>query len=302
MESYILMRQVHLGGLKETVGAGAIIDYDRKTREVKIDGRRVDDYRDVEILIRQSANNPEKAFLKPYTDDLADQVRDEPVPNLHEKKKGEDMEIIQSDADLQESIDIRDTQVSKRKQEQEEAQRQKAKTSDLPVVKGEEDAEERIKKLKDKEDLASRAERVRLLKENPAKMEVVQDDSLGSDGGSASSALNAGMPVAGKRAEEAPDTVKQQAEARKAQVEENRKRIAKEKGIDPDQAEIDEVTPTPAETDTASTSSDSEPVEETKAERKARLLAELAELDDEEDEAKEIPKKAKKFPVITTEE
>jgi hypothetical protein len=252
MESYILTRSMHLGYLKETFGRGAVINFNPETRRLTIDGRSFEDYRDLEILKRQAAKKPHDPWIIQYSEEALQDIRggaEEAAPAVPKRAaNSEGMEIVQSDEDLHETIDISNTKVSRNNQEKRDAQRQKVKDEGMEIIQGDETAEERIARLKEAKDtdIAARAERVRLMSEKKADMPIVHDDSLGAMGGSKSAALNAGLPVSGKRAEEAPETVKAAAEARKAEVEMNRQKVAAEMGIDPDQAGIDEVTPAPA--------------------------------------------------------
>jgi hypothetical protein len=304
MESYILTRSMHLGHLKETFGKGAVINFDPETRRLTIDGRRFDDYRDVEILKRQAVKKPHDPWIVEYSQEMLQEIRggsSEAEPAVPRRPANSDgMEIVQSDEDSHDTIDIRHTQVSRIANEAKEGARNRTKSQDLPVVKGDESVEERIASLKKAKDtdLAARAERVRLMGAKKASMPVVHDDSLGHAGGSKVLARNAGMPVSGRRAEETPEDVRAAVEARKKEVEMNRRRVAEEMGIDPDQAGIDEATPLPAETDVRIPVPVVQPeprIDHSKEARIAALRAELAQL--EGDEASE-PRKAKKMPVV----
>jgi len=312
MESYILTRTMHFGYLKETFGRGAVIQFNPENRRVVIDGRRFDDYRDVEILKRQAMKNPDKPWIIQYSDEaLVEMMGGASVPESIPTRapNSEGLPIVQSDEDSHETIDISHTKVSAINNAKKEAERQRKHTGPLPVVKGDESVEERLGELKQAKDtdLSARAERVRLMGTHKAKMEVVRDDSLGSVGGSASSALNAGTPVGGRRPEETPDTVKQAAEARKSEIDMNRKRVADEMGIDPEQAGIDEVLPLPAETNVEIPVPVVQPeaeMDHSKEARIAALKAELAQLEGadvqeapEAPKAPKTPKKAVKVPV-----
>ena len=311
MESYILTRSMHLGYLKETFGRGALIQFNPETRKVIIDGRRFDDYRDVEILKRQAIKNPHDPFIIQYSEEaLQDMLGEsmEPEPAVPQRvPNNEGMPIVQSDEDSHDTIDISHTKVSKINQQKREADRNRTKNQDLPIVKGDESVEERIAALKEAKttDIAARAERVRLMAGRKAEMPIVHDDSLGHASGSSSSALNAGTPVGGRRAEETPENIKAAAEARKTEVEMNRQRAADEMGIDLDQAEIDEVVPMPAAADASSEGLAEEVAESDKDSEIAALKARLAELEgtspDETQEAPlAAPKKAKR-PVVSKE-
>jgi hypothetical protein len=251
IEEYILTRGMHLGYVKETFGKGAIIRFNPDTRRMTIDGRMFDDYRDIQILKSQAIKNPHNPWIVQYSDEALREIRgesDEVVPAVPKRAPNNDgMNIVQSDEDSHETIDIRHTQVSKIKQAEQEAARQKKQSGEMPVVEGYQSVEDRIAELKDRPDtdLSARAERVRLMSGKKASMPVVHDDSLGASTGSKSSAMNAGMPVSGRRPDEIPKHVADSTNARKQQVEVNRQRVAEEMGIDPLQAGIDEITPDP---------------------------------------------------------
>jgi hypothetical protein len=311
IEEYILTRGMHLGHCKETFGKGAVIRFNPATRRLTIDGRMFEDYRDVQVLKNQAINNPNNPWIVQYSLEALREIRgesDTPVPAVPKRVPNNDgMEIVQSDEDSHETIDIRHTQVSKIKQAEQEAARQKKQSGEMPVVEGYQSVEDRIAELKDKPDtdLSARAERVRLMSGKKAAMPVVRDDSLGASTGSKSSAMNAGMPVSGRRADEVPKYVADSASARKQQVENNRQRVAEEMGIDPLQVGIDEITPDPLSKGT------SEPVAETKevvmnkvcpdcdepVTEKAKFCPECGHKMVTEKHPETPPKKAKKMPV-----
>lgn len=192
-DKFILTRTLHLGFVKDTFRAGAVIEHDEERGVLTIDGRRFNDTRDLDILQRHD-------WIVPYDEEILEELRntkDRPV--VHKKPRpGENMAIVRSDEDLMsDPIDIRDTQVSKRNQEAKEASRNAARNRDkdrkMEVIKGDETVEERLASLKDKTDINSISERVRL-KRQRTSMDVVRDDSLGnSTGGSVS--LNAGQSL-----------------------------------------------------------------------------------------------------------
>ena len=254
-ESYILTRSMHFGFLKESFGRGAVITFDPATRKVTIDGRQFEDYRDVEILKRQAIKKPHSPWVVPYSDEVLQDIRGESgesAPVVEPRPgNGDGMKIIQSDEDSHQTIDIRHTKVAANNAADRDAQKQRVKDNGMEIIQGDESVEDRIARLKTAKDtdLSARAERVRLMRE-PAKMPIVADDgTLGSQGESSGSSMNAGMPVGGRRADSAPESVAAAAAARKAQVEANRQRVAAELGLDPDQAGIDEVTPSGAPVD-----------------------------------------------------
>lgn len=318
MESYILTKSMHLGYLKETFGRGAVIKFDPRNRKLTIEGRQFDDVRDIEILKRQAVKNPDRPWIVQYSDEVLAAIRgelDEPEEAVPRRApNGEGMPIVQSDEDSHQTIDIRHTQVSRIKKEANEAARNKTRSEDLPVVKGDQSVEERLAELRSAKDtdLSARAERVRLMSARKAELPVVRDDSLGHAGGSKSAALNAGLPVGGRRAEETPEEVRAAAEARKKESEANRQKVAEEIGVDLDQAEIDEVTPMPAPADApseglveeVSENVESIPVPSSELDKDAEiaaLKARLAQLEPGEEvhEAPAAPRKAKKMPVVT---
>jgi hypothetical protein len=331
IEKYILTRSMHLGNIKDTFGRGALIMYNSATQKVKIDGRIFDNgYKDVEILKRQAMKKPHDPWIIQYSDEAMAEIRGdrmeaEPaipkrLPNNH------GMQVVQSDEDSQPVIDISHTQVSKIKQREQEAARQKKATGDMPVVQGYQSVEDRIQELENKKntDLSARAEKVRLMQSRKADLPIVRDDRLGSMGGSSAEAMNAGSIVGGRRPEQAPEYVDQATAARKQEVENNRNRAAQEMGVDPFEAGIDEMTHVPVDefeegladefeeglpaaapvpsTDDIELEAD-EPTQDEKDAEIAALKAKLAamEADKAEKAAEEpgdtAPPKAKKMPV-----
>ena len=299
MERYILTRSVHFGHLKESFGKGAVIQFDPATRKLTIDGRAFDDYRDVEILKRQSLKSPSSPWLIPYTEQELSEIRGgakESAPAVQKRSaNGEGMPIIQSDEDMHDTIDIRDTKVSVRNQEREDAERQRVRDDKMEIVQGYESVEDRIAKLKERpdSDLSARAERVRLMSERQAKMPIIHDDSLGSSGGSKSAALNAGAIVGGRRAEESPEHVKAIAQARKREVEGRRRALLESEGLGNEDIEVGKM-PEDKDAEIArlmaalEPPSDPEPVDPRDAEI-ARLRAMLAEKTDGVRRPKRMP-------------
>lgn len=311
VEEYILTRGMHLGFIKETFGTGAIIRFNPDTRRLTIDGRLFDDYRDLDILKRQSIKNPDNPFIVQYSDEALQDIRggnDEAIPAVPKRVPNNDgMPIVQSDADSHQTIDISHTKVSKINQEKKEAARQKKQTGDMPIIQGHQSVEDRIAELKNKpdSDLSARAERVRLMGDKKASMPIVRDDSLGASSGSKSAAMNAGTPVGGRRADEVPTYVKDSANARKEEVESNRSRVADELGIDPLQVGIDEITPDPLDPVTApvveSTTEESASAKDAELAAKdaeiAALKAQLEGNSKPQTETPAPPPKARKMPV-----
>jgi len=221
-EKFILTRTLHLGFVKDTFRAGAVIEHHDDRDMLVIDGRRFNDTRDLDILQRHG-------WIVPYDEEVLEEFRSAaPAPVAKPKPKpGEGMQVVQSDEDLMaDPIDISDTKVSQRNQEAKEASREAAKTREkdrkMEVIKGDESVEERLAALKDKTDIGSISERVRL-KRQAAKMEVVQDDSLGAGLGKSEIPMNAGQTLPSREEAEAKKADAQaQADARKKQVEKTR--------------------------------------------------------------------------------
>lgn len=230
-EKFILtQRELHFGHIKETFGAGAIIEHDTDNNRLTVDGRKFDDTRDLDILKRQVQKNPDDPWILPYSEetlqDILSMGNEKRLPASKKKKVGE-MEVIKSDEDLQDSIDIRDTQVSKRNNEAKDEAREAAKNREedgnMEVIRGDEGVNERLERLKGKTDLSSIAERARLKEKQ--KMAVVEDDgTCGVTGGSKASALNAGQSIPKRDEVDAKsEQVAAEKEARRREIEANRK-------------------------------------------------------------------------------
>lgn len=228
-EKYILTVKagLHLGFIKESFGAGSIIEHDEINKCIIIDGRKFTDTRDLEILKRQALKNPGNPWIVPFSEELMEEIREQKqaVPVQTPKPRpGEHMQVIKSDSDLTDPVDIRDTQISKRNNEAKEAARNKVKSNNLPIIKGDETVEDRLASLKDKTDINSMAERVRLKQEGKLKMQVVQDDSLGVSVSKNAIPLNAGQQLPSRESiDSKADDVKAQANARKREIEAHRK-------------------------------------------------------------------------------
>ena len=224
-EKFILtVKEMHLGFVKETFRAGAVIELDDVNKRVIIDGRKFEDTRDLDVLKRQAIKNPDNAWMIPYSEEALEAIRGRPVRATPTKPRpGEGMQVVKSDEDLNEPIDIRDTQVSRKNNEAKEAARNKPKSDKLEVIRGDETVQERLAALKDKTDINSMAERVRL-KQAGAKMNIVRDDSLGMGVSSKAPAMNAGQRLPSREAVEAnAEETRLMAEARKKEIESNRK-------------------------------------------------------------------------------
>jgi hypothetical protein len=225
-DKFILtVRELHLGNIKETFRAGAVIEHDAVNNRLIVDGRKFDDTRDLDILKRQAQKNPKSAWIIPFSQEARDEILGmQPKPQSKKPAPGEGMQVIQSDEDLTDPIDISDTQISKRKQEAKEAQQKKVKSEKMEIIRGDETVEERIAALKGKNDISSIAERARLKAVGPASMEIVKDDSSGQGVGKSQVSLNIGqvLPSPATVAEKSEEA-RAAAEARKKEVERNRK-------------------------------------------------------------------------------
>ena len=214
-------RELHLGFIKETFRCGAVIEHDEASGRLIVDGRRFDDTRDLDLLKKHD-------WVVPYSEEnlalvLEDQSPMAPAPK---KKPGENMEIVTSDEDSHETIDISHTQVSKAnalaKEDARTAAKEREKDRKMEIIKGDETVEERIARLEDKTDMASVSERVRL-KRQAAEMPIVQDDSLGAGVGKSEIPMNAGQHLPSREEVEAKtEEAKAAADARKKGVEQVR--------------------------------------------------------------------------------
>jgi hypothetical protein len=246
VERYILtVKELHLGYMKETFGQGAVIELDTDKRQLRVDGRVFDELRDLEILKRQAMKNPDNPWIVEYSDERLAFYKGQPEPVVAPKPKpGENMQIIESDSDLIEDIDISDTKITDAARMAAES-KARVEGEGMEIIRGDESVEERIARL-DAEDRARNeaakgkkkgnmdiiAKKVALKNSEPAKMEVVHDDSLGQMGGSAASALNAGNPVMSREAIEArTEETKMMAESRKREAEGNRSKVLAEQGL-----------------------------------------------------------------------
>ena len=257
-QKFILtQRELHLGHVKETFRVGAVIEHDETRNVLIVDGRKFDDARDMDILKRQAQAHPDAPWIVPYTEEARAFYKGPkamaavPQPKSH---PGEGMEIVQSDQDMHETIDISHTKVARVNQASREAEKKAAKTEALPIIRGDETPEERqalqrqqgvsaiearLAELDGKTDPNSIAERGRLKAQLPARMPIVPDDgSHGMVGGSKSMALNAGQAIPSRESIEAKtEEARAKAEARKHQVSTNREAAGIE-GPDSDGAAV----------------------------------------------------------------
>lgn len=287
VEKYILLLNIHLGNIKDTFGRGAVIEYNPINRAVRIDGRICENgAKDIELLKSQAMKNPHKPWICQWSEEALEDIRgaSDAAPAVPHHVPKHKMEIVQSDEDSYQTIDISHTQVSKINQAKKEAERNRKKSGDMPIIQGQQSVEDRIAELSGKKDsdLSSRAEKVRLMQSKKADMPIVRDDSLGAGVGTgSSSSMNAGGLVGGRRANEVPEYVSNSADARKQEIENNRKVAAQDEfGFDIDQAGIDEIVPSPDEfkEEVVSTTADIEIelTEQSKDDEIAALKAQVA--------------------------
>ena len=69
-EKFILTRTLHLGFVKDTFRAGAVIEHDEDRGVLIIDGRKFDDTRDLDILLRHD-------WIVPYDEEVLEKMPDE---------------------------------------------------------------------------------------------------------------------------------------------------------------------------------------------------------------------------------
>lgn len=168
-QKWLLNKGMHLGFIKETFAAGTVIE--RIDNKLVIDGKPYETTKDLDILIGHN-------WAEPYSDArkeqlIAQHAVKKVVPKIRPEeeeivKKTRNMEVIESDQDLNEDIDISHT----KKQPKPKID----KNAPLEVIRGDESPEERI---------------ARLTSQVP-KMPIVADDSLGELVGESSPSLNAG--------------------------------------------------------------------------------------------------------------
>ena len=200
-EKWILtVKELHLGHCKETFRAGAVIELDEPNGRLIIDGRRFNDTRDLDVLKRQAERYPDNPWVVPYSKEMRDEVyatfspKDKVNPARKILGKDQKLQVIQSDEDLNEEIDISSTKISKVNNAAKEAARNRVKSNDMEVIRGDESVEDRIASLHGKTDMGSIAERARLKATGSARMKIVKDDSLGAGFGSKNSpSMNAGQ-------------------------------------------------------------------------------------------------------------
>lgn len=230
-EKWILtVKELHLGHCKETFRAGAVIELDEANGRLIIDGRRFNDTRDLDVLKRQSENHPENPWVIPFSPEARKEilaaVAPKPVSQAKQLRPDQKLQVIQSDEDLNEDIDISSTKVAKVNAAARVAAQQRVKTNGMEVIRGDETVEERLASLKGKNDIGSIAERARIKASGSVNMPIVKDDSLGAGfTGKSAVSLNAGQHLPSRaEADAKKGDAQAQADARKKQAEAVRQR------------------------------------------------------------------------------
>jgi hypothetical protein len=158
-KKWVVQKSMHLGMIKTGVAVGTIIIHDEEHNKLIIDGKLYEQTKDLEIMIKHK-------WVTPFEDTKARaaaekaQVEQAKRIETHEKetkKNSTDMPIVRSDAD-----DIADIDISYTKKA---PALPREKNADMPVVRGDESPEERVKRMQ---------------AEIPV-LEVVRDDSLGTN-------------------------------------------------------------------------------------------------------------------------
>lgn len=210
IEKFVLTQSIHLGFVRESFGAGAVIEYHPEKRITVIDGRKFEDFRDIELLKRQAAKFPNNPLVVPYSAEAVAQYKKAPAIRVAAKPLSESMQVIQSDEDLSRVIDVSDTQVSRIANEAKEAARIKTASGKLEVINGDESADQRLARLQEES--------------RKNALPIVQDDgSLGVEGGSRGVALNAGQvkivkPATNEELVRIQEARKREAEAKRAKI------------------------------------------------------------------------------------
>jgi len=231
-EKWILtVKELHLGHCKDTFHAGAVIEFDEMRGMLIIDGRKFNDTRDLDVLKRQALVHPEAPWIIPYSPEARAEIV-QSIPNRSVGQTpaarilpGQHMRVIKSDQDLNEEIDIRDTQISKVHEAEKQAVRMKVQTNGMEIIRGDETVAERLASLKGKTDLNSIAERTGLKLTGAARMAIVRDDSLGAGySGKSTISMNAGQHFPSRaEIESKQEESKALAESRKQELEMTRK-------------------------------------------------------------------------------
>jgi len=227
VEKMILNQRVHLGFVRDTFNAGAVLEVDEDNGLLTVDGgRKFTEVRDIPILKRAG-------MVLPFSEETHAAFTGRPVPPFPEqiapgKKPGQNMQVVQSDADLTEEFDISETQVAKRREEAQEAAKAKVATEGMPIIQGDESIEE-VQTRQAAEGTAPAQvsevdQGVEVDGEGQVRgIPVVSDDDYGYEGGSAASALNAGQNLLSREEVEAnTGTAKAIAESRRGEADKAR--------------------------------------------------------------------------------
>jgi hypothetical protein len=171
VKRYVLTQTMHLGHIRETIAAGAVIEHDEADNKLRIDGRVFENTKDIPILKKHGwivaySKESQKEVMKDVAE-KEDAKAPEPENSTRNTEK-QGMKVVQSDEDLIESIDISHTKPQKPEE--------KDKDAPMEVIRGDETAEERLERLQT----------------TVPNMPVVEDDSLGVDNSKAPS-LNEGQ-------------------------------------------------------------------------------------------------------------
>ena len=244
-EKWILtVKELHLGHCKETFRAGAVIELDEPNGRLIIDGRRFNDTRDLDVLKRQADRYPDNPWVVPYSKEMRAEISATFAPRAtiesSRKPLGKDqkLQIIQSDEDLTEEIDISSTKVSKINNAAKEAARNRVKSNDMEIIRGDESVEDRIASLHGKTDMGSIAERARLKATGSARMKIIKDDSLGAGfGGKNSPSMNAGQHLPSREEADArTEDARARASSYKREADMKRKAAGIDEGETPEAA------------------------------------------------------------------
>jgi hypothetical protein len=141
VKRYIMRQTMHLGYIRETVGAGMVIEHDEHNNKLIIDGRSFDSVKDLDILKKHG-------WVVEYSSDNKKEVEKEikakeeqkaPEPDNSTKNiDRQEMKVIKSDQDVIEVIDISHTKPQKPVKEEKK---------EMEVIKGDESPQERLDRL-----------------------------------------------------------------------------------------------------------------------------------------------------------